>query len=325
MRILLTGASSFTGSWFARKLASEGHELVMPLRRTSDAYEGVRARRVRALNRWGTTISGVTFGEPSFMEMLEKKGPWDVLCHHAADVANYKSEAFDVVRALASNTRNARTVLATFKKRGGTRVVITGTVFEPGEGAGSEGLPAGSPYGLSKGFTSQLFEYYAKAEGLHLGKFVIANPFGPFDKLRFTKYLVKSWARGEVPTVKTPAYVRDNIHVSLLAAAYADFVASRPSSTGFTRFNPSGYVESQGDFALRFAEEIGARLELSCDLALSDQTEFPEPRIRINTDPIDGDRYGWDESAAWDELASYYRRWLEGETIDAEMEMDTNG
>jgi hypothetical protein len=36
------------------------------------------------------------------------------------------------------------------------------------------------------------------------------------------------------------------------------------------------------------------------------QTEFPEPRIRINTDHFDSKTLNWNETTAWDELADYY-------------------
>jgi hypothetical protein len=39
---------------------------------------------------------------------------------------------------------------------------------------------------------------------------------------------------------------------------------------------------------------------------LANQTSFPEPRVRINTDVLDAAALGWDEAAAWDEFARYY-------------------
>jgi hypothetical protein len=56
------------------------------------------------------------------------------------------------------------------------------------------------------------------------------------------------------------------------------------------------------------ARELGPRLGLPCPVELKKQVEFAEPRIRINTDPLDADALGWDESAAWNELAHYYQR-----------------
>ena len=49
------------------------------------------------------------------------------------------------------------------------------------------------------------------------------------------------------------------------------------------------------------------RLGLPCELELRRQTEFQEPRIRINTDLIDGEALGWDETGAWDAIAEYYK------------------
>ncbi len=54
----------------------------------------------------------------------------------------------------------------------------------------------------------------------------------------------------------------DLIHISLLALVYADFVARTPFGA-FEKLGPSGYVESQGAFAARFAREMQARTKLS--------------------------------------------------------------
>ena len=62
---------------------------------------------------------------------------------------------------------------------GCNKILLTGSVFENDEGAGSRDLRAFSPYGLSKGFTWQLFRYHAQIRSMTLGKFVIPNPFGP--------------------------------------------------------------------------------------------------------------------------------------------------
>ncbi len=142
---------------------------------------------------------------------------------------------------------------------------------------------------------------------MHLGKFVVSNPFGPYEEPRFTAYLMRCWRRGEVARVRTPLYVRDNIHVSLLARDYLRFVEKLPGDGGFSKRSPSGYVESQGAFAARFGREMKRRLGLDCRLELAAQTEFPEPRIRINTDQLDANELQWDEAEAWDDLARYYQ------------------
>jgi UDP-glucose 4-epimerase len=308
MRILFTGASSFTGFWFVRELARAGHDVVAVLRSPVEQYpDEPRRSRVRELTPCCQTVIGPAFGDDSFLQ-LAASGPWDVLCHHAADVTNYKSPDFDVMAATQNNTRNASTVLERMKASGCRRIVVTGSVFECDEGAGSGDLPAFSPYGLSKALSWQAFRYYAGRSGLSLGKFVIPNPFGAWEEPRFTAYLMKNWLAGKSAGVNTPDYVRDNIHVSLLARTYARFVESMSSEPGVKRLRPSGYVESQGAFALRFAAEMRKRLKLPCDVTLGKQTDFSEPLMRVNTEPARPLDPDWSEDAAWDDIAAYYTR-----------------
>jgi UDP-glucose 4-epimerase len=276
--------------------------------RPEDYDDELRRKRVLLALDHCRPVFGCSFGDAQFLDLIASLS-WDLLCHHAAEVTNYRSPDFDVVSALANNTRNIAAVLAALggKNRSGPRILLSGTVFENDEGAGSEGLPAFSAYGLSKGLTFQVFRYHAARAGLPLGKFVIPNPFGPYEDPRFTAYLLKTWIAGKTAAVNTPAYVRDNIQVSLLAKAYANCVTSMSDCRDFVRFNPSGYPESQGAFTLRFAREMRPRLNLPCDVELKMQTDFQEPRVRINTDIVDGQSMGWIEADAWDEIAEYYK------------------
>jgi len=308
MRILFTGGSSFTGCWFVRELVRCGHEVIAILRRPVGSYQGLRAERVALLSELCECVAGVSFGDEGFLDLIAREESWDLLCHHAADVTDYKSPDFDVPAALAANTANLTAVLGALGGRQCQKLVVTGSVFENAEGAGSDGLPAFSPYGLSKAFTWEVFRHQAALAGFRLGKFVIPNPFGPFEEERFTAYLVRTWARGEVAAVSTPAYVRDNIHVSLLAKAYVQFAEGLRGGPGVEKLGPSGYVESQGAFAQRFAREMGPRLAMRCELELMEQLEFSEPRVRTNIDILDVSELGWSEDQAWDDLAEYYRR-----------------
>jgi nucleoside-diphosphate-sugar epimerase len=309
MRILFTGASSFTGAWFVRELAAAGHRVTVTFRRGGDAYpDEIRRRRVALACSVAEPVHGVAFGDDAFLALVGKGG-WDLLAHHAADVTNYRSPDFDVAGALQANARNLQAVLQAFRSCGGRRVLLTGSVFEGGEGAGSQGLPHFSPYGLSKALTAEVFRYHCERAGVGLGKLVIPNPFGPYEEPRYTAYLMRTWLSRGAASCANPAYVRDNIHVSLLAKAYAAFAAVIPE-VGFARLSPSGYAESQGAFTQRLAAEMRPRLGLPCEVELKCQTEFPEPQVRINTDIPDAAALGWNEAAAWDEMARYYRELL---------------
>jgi hypothetical protein len=81
-----------------------------------------------------------------------------------------------------------------------------------------------------------------------------------------------------------------------------------PQSPGFSRFNPSGYAESQGAFTVRLAEAMRPRLGKPCAVELKRQSEFPEPMVRINTDILRPEACGFDEDKAWDAMAAFYLR-----------------
>jgi nucleoside-diphosphate-sugar epimerase len=263
----------------------------------------VRGERLAWMASKGVTfLEGVSFGDEAFLSAIDGV---DVIAHHAAEVRDYHSIDFDIGAALASNTANARLVTERAVAAGVRALVVTGSVFEQDEGLGEAPLTAFSPYGLSKGLSWQVLKYWAGYAALPVGKFVIPNPFGPYEEARFCAYLMRTWVKGETAGVRTPAYIRDNIPIDLLALRYARFVESHYAGSAAARCAPSGYIESQGRFAQRFASEIGNRLGLSTPLELAHQTEFAEPVMRTNSD---FDRAGWDEAAFWDAAADYYRK-----------------
>jgi len=283
MKVLFTGASSFTGYWFVRELIHQGHEVSITLTGEDiDSYQDARKSRVEELCRVCTPIWSCKFGQRTLLDTIEAEGPWDMFCHHAADVTNYKSMDFNVANAVSSNTSNVAQVLRVLSANGCNHIALTGSVFEQNEGAGNGTMRAFSPYGLSKGLTADIFSYWCEELDLALGKFVIPNPFGPEEEPRFTAYLVRTWL------------------------AYVDFVQSLAKSTVNMKLNPSGYVESQGAFATRFSREMSKRFNLPCELQLNKQTDFSEPLVRINTEPCYSTFPGWDESLSWDSVANYY-------------------
>lgn len=308
MKILFTGASSFSGLWFVKELAGAGHAVTATLRRSQEAYTSLRKQRVDQLLDICTPVFGASFGDAAFLETIKTGGPWDLFCHHAAEVNNYKSPDFNAAEALANNTHNIKGVLHALKEAGCERVLLSGSVFEQNEGAGSGPLRAFSPYGLSKGMTADAFAFYTAILGVKLGKFVIANPFGPYEEARFTTYLVQSWLEGKTASVNAPRYIRDNVPVTLLAKAYRHFALQFNSSQQSNlKINPSCYVESQEVFTRRFSAEMQQRLDMPCPFEIREQQDFSEPLIRINTDPLDWAKLGWNEKEFWDELAIYYQ------------------
>jgi nucleoside-diphosphate-sugar epimerase len=276
----------------------------------SDIEAGGDNERVERLHRLQRVknveiIGECSFGSPRFLN-LARKQEYDVLCLHHAEVEDYRNPDFDIPQALARNTLNLREVLNCMRERGLKGVVLTGSFFEHDEGTGSPPLAAFSPYGLSKALTAQIVRYRCHETALPYGKFVIPHPFGPLEQPRLGAYLARTWGQGQTAEIKTPAYIRDNIHVSLLAACYQRFVEETTSAPPQRRLNPSGYVESQGAFVERMAREIGRRVGRECRVTFLKQTDFPEPVMRVNTDPAALYAPGWDEATAWDGYAESF-------------------
>ncbi len=306
MKILFVGASSFTGYWFVKELIKNDHSIVSTFTKDSlDSYAGIRNFRVSELTKISTPVWGCKFGDEQFIKLVNKES-FDTLCLHASFVENYKSDQFDFIYALKNNTFNIEKVFNLLQENKCNTIILTGSVFEQNEGVGSNNN-AISPYGLSKGLTYEVVKYYAKKYKIKLGKFVIPNPFGPYEEPRFVNYLVKEWKEDNVPIVKTPKYIRDNIHVSLLGKYYSRFLENvHNSDLFFQKVNPSGYVESQGDFTKRVAEEIRKRTGLMCKYILSEQKSFEMPIVKINTDNTLEKFPEWNEEQAWNDIVTFY-------------------
>lgn len=305
MKILITGGSSFTGYWFIKALKQKGHSITATFRGGSDSYSGLRKQRLDQVAEWADIVYDCSFGDEKFLSLLDDQ--FDILCHHGAQVENYRSLDFDVAGAVSANTFNCRKVIEKAMSKGLKRIIVTGSVFEANEGSGSFPPIAFSPYGLSKTFTWETFKYWCWKYDMPLGKFVVPNPFGPFEEPRFCHYLMQTWIKGEIPVIKTPDYIRDNIHISLLAELYAEWTGRRLFGKN-EKLAPSGYVQSQGEFANRFATEIQKRIRLDCQVKTEKQQVFEEPLIRINTDNVVVPVSDWNEQTSWDQLAEYYKK-----------------
>jgi len=304
--VLLTGASSFTGMWIAEALASAGFEVLAPLLRDRGDYDGERLARIARVAAVAEVVYARPFGSKAFLQLVRARPRIAALAHHAADVTGYRDPGFDAAAAFGRNLTGAPQVLQTLAEQGARVALVTGTVFEAGEGGVPEEPLAVTPYGLSKTLTNIALQHHAAWAGLRFGRFVIPSPYGAFEQQRsFPAYLFRSWFAGETPVVRTPLYLRDHLPAPLLARAYAEHLAallSDPATAAVAR--PSGWQASQAAFAEKLAAEAGPRLARECRTAFAEQTEFPEPLRRVNAEPARRD--GWDEPAFWDDYVSWH-------------------
>lgn len=307
MRIAFTGASSFTGFWIIKELVEAGHEVIAFFQSDSALYQGERCQRVNYLKKICTCHFQAPFGSDHFLNILKTYSSLDILCHHAAEVSNYKSMEFDVHAAVMKNTYRLSQVLELLNAKNCPSIILTGSIFEQGEGI-SDDSKAFSPYGLSKGITYSTFEYYTSVHQINLKKFVITNPFGPYEEARFTRYLMVNWLSKNTCEIKTPYYFRDNIPVSLLAKAYNSFIQDNDDTIYPARFSPRGYIENVGDFTKRCANEVRTRLNLPCEYLLYPQSDFQEPKVRIGSHKLNFEKLQWNEEKTWDNYVEYYHK-----------------
>lgn len=312
MRILFTGASSFTGAWFARRLALHEGEVVAALRGPDDRSGSMRDRRLAFIRPHCTIVPSAPFGSARFLRLVRERGPFDLLCHHGAEVGDHKRPDFDVDAAVEANCRNTERVLDGLAAAGCRALVLTGSIFEADEGEGEPPLRAFNPYGLAKTLTWHRIRFAAERRGMAVGKLVIAGPFGPLEKEGFTAGLMRAWLRDEVAVIRRPRLVRDHVPVAFLANAYARLVHLLLARPGTLRASPSGIALPLHDFARLLAAAMRPRLGRACRFVAADPPEpTDEPLIRRNLEPVPELQDRSALSAMWDSYAAYWEQALQ--------------
>src|SRR5271166_5194439 len=97
-------AIGLSASW-----SPPGHG-VLAACRGDGRYEGLRAERVRMVRELCETRFRCAFGNDNFLGLT--KTSFDVLCHHGAEVGDYRSPDFDPYRAAAANLHRLPEALA---------------------------------------------------------------------------------------------------------------------------------------------------------------------------------------------------------------------
>jgi len=64
MRILFTGASSFTGMWFVQELAMQGHQITATFLKPFSSYSGLRKIRIDNILKLCEPVFECPFGSP---------------------------------------------------------------------------------------------------------------------------------------------------------------------------------------------------------------------------------------------------------------------
>ena len=298
MRILFCGASSTTGLHFVQALHKRGHILTCTFTKPNlNDYDGIRKKRVQIIETLATTVFGIKFGDERFLTFL-KHTSFDVYIHHMTWTEGYKSSYYDEEKAFTNNTNALSSVERILYANGCTTFVCTGSIFE---GLSNPLVHTSTPF-EALGRAKRKSTLYIKntLKKLAFRYFVISNPFGRYDQVRFVEYLNQSWIRGEVPLVQTPNYIRDNIPLPYLSQCYVDFIEGDD-----TYCAPSGFVLSNAAFAQKIAHERHKRGYGDAPIAYNWSHAHTQPmELFHNTPKISS---SFQEHIFWDQLFSHHQ------------------
>ena len=201
-RILITGAAGFVGRRLATELVAAGHEIHGTLRPGGhgDAPAGVEVHTVDladadAVHRLVRTV------RPEWVFHLAARVTGDRQLDHAASL---------LLGTLAPTVH----VLDALARAGCERLVIAGSMEEPGRGEAATAAP-GSPYAAAKWAASSVARLYHALYGLPVAiarLFMVYGP-GQRDTTKVVPFVITSLLRGERPPLSTGVRAVDWIHV----------------------------------------------------------------------------------------------------------------
>ena len=304
MHILFTGGTSFTGMHFVEALKVAGHNVLCTCSKSINDYSGIYQQRLQRIQQSADVLYSTRFGDERWVSLI-KKHHFDIVCLHGAYTKDYQEENFDISLAYESNLNNIEDVfkaMSTSKPK----VIITGSIFA-GHDNSNPSLPF-SLYGLSKKITSETFEAFGLTYGIDISTFVIPNPFGALDNHKLVHIFGKAWLRKEIPTLVIADYIRDNIHVELLALGYVFWLPKVANQLNTTKyFKPSGYCSTMHEFITLFAKEMKQRWNIPCDFESLHQPTHSQPTTLINSENLMKIIPEWKPNIAWDRLADDIR------------------
>lgn len=278
-KVLLTGATSFTGAYIAKDLVASGYNVYATLTKPVNAYQESLVKDRMSLASGVEWLPESPVGSESLLETIKTIKP-TVFINHGASISGYRNPDFDYLQSVSLATKGLEKLLGTLKDSGCSKIIHSGSVFEPDEGhLGGEAV---SIYGVSKNLTWQVWRFFSQKISLPISKIVIPNPIGPFENLdRLGPLFVKKWKMGESPVLTTPALVRDHVPASWLSKVYLEEVGNK--SLGVKIRRPSAFKLSNLDFVSQFSAYCKKYLDLKSDFSVTPKPTS-EPIYKINSE-----------------------------------------
>jgi nucleoside-diphosphate-sugar epimerase len=291
--VVMTGASSFTGYWFCKSLIEEGYKVTCFFTQTKKNYSALKKERINLLYKYKKNfipIFNAKMGSKKFLKSISSIKNF-IFIHHGAYTIDYNSNKFDLLKAINDNNQNINLMFDIFKKNSVNKLIYTSTIFQGGKKNKPENL-----YGLSKDITQQIFKYICETNKIKFKKFIIANPFGPFEEKRFLHYVLNSWKHKKTVEVKRPKDVVDYVQVQHLANQFVKFIKTNQTSFDLSQFSNSNLY-----FLKKIKRMIIQKNPLECKIKHKNiKCEFN----RINSTKIKINKSI--EKKYWSEYFTYY-------------------
>lgn len=253
-KVLLTGATSFTGAYIARALLDQGFSVLAPLQSSLSDYTDLKRERLDLIPE-AIFSESTDLNSSKFLSCIEENKP-DIFINHAFDTYNYRSPDYDVHSALKNSTGNISQIIKTLKDNNCKLFIHSGSSFEPG-GYSQYGV---SPYGVAKKMAWDLIAFYCQMTSLPCLKIYIPNPYGYLENTdRLLPILKQKIEAKETFILSSPYTIRNNIKVESLSGYYVQAAQityhNQLIQPTITEIHPVGYLEQQIDFVYRATQE----------------------------------------------------------------------
>jgi UDP-glucose 4-epimerase len=303
VKILMTGVTSFTGCYIGQALKAAGYDVTGVLTRKRSDYTDTLIQRRLEFSGLKNFWEEAPQGSENFLRKLNLE-KFDFFVSHGAAIQGYRSPDFDFVKSVSDSLRGVKEIFNAFQQQGLKGIVHSGTVFES-----VDGLPALSPYGLSKQMVWDALSYWAQSKEIALTKVWIPNPIGSLENEdRLIPIFVKQWKQKTAAKLTVPRLVYDHVPAAWLANFYVRAVeAQSHSSAGLqSHLRPSAFILNNGELVENFREAFQKQSSLPCDYLTQEDPKFKLGITRKNSDPCPELQDPKKISAFWETYAAYW-------------------